>query len=90
MSNPTMDPAFEAVLRPRLPYLTDDAELSPDAPLRELGLDSMQAVELVFDLEDALDVQLPDEAMTAETFATAASLWVALTAARDEAGVGAS
>ncbi len=90
MSNSEMDPAFEAVLRPRLTYLADDAELSPDASLRELGLDSMQAVELVFDLEDALDVQLPDEAMTAETFETAASLWTALTAARDQTGVGAS
>lgn len=90
MSTPTMDPAFEAVLRPRLAHLPDDAELPPGASLRDLGLDSMQAVELVFDLEDELDVQLPDEAMTAETFATAASLWAALCAARDEASVSAS
>jgi acyl carrier protein len=90
MSSTTLDPTFEAVLRSRLAYLADDAELAPDASLRELGLDSMQAVELVFDLEDELEIQLPDEAMTAATFATAASLWTALAATRDQLGAGSS
>jgi acyl carrier protein len=46
----------------------------------------MRAVELVFDLEDELDVLLPDEAMTADTFATAASLWAALPAGETVSG----
>jgi len=73
-----LNPAFEKVLRRRLAYLPPDAPLSPDVPLKGLGLDSMQAVELVFDIEDELGVALPDEAMTAQVFETAASLWAAV------------
>ena len=82
MPTTVLDPMFEAVLRRHLKQVDADRPLPPDASLKDLGLDSMQAVELVFDLEDELDVLLPDEAMTAETFATAAQLWAAVNAAR--------
>jgi acyl carrier protein len=77
------DAAFGAILRRHLKYLDGDAEIPVQAPLRDLGLDSMQAVELLFDLEDELGVVLPDSAMTAETFATAESLWAAIERAAD-------
>lgn len=83
MSHATdIDPEFEALLRRRLPHLPADAPLRPDDPLKDLGLNSMLAVELIFDLEDEFDVVLPDEAMTEATFATAAVLWAAVGAAR--------
>ena len=82
MSTTVLDPTFETVLRRHLKQVEADRPVPPDASLKDLGLDSMQAVELVFDLEDELGVQLPDEAMTAETFATAARLWEAVDAAR--------
>jgi len=72
------DATFEAILRKRLKYLEPGAALPDDAALQELGLDSMQAVELLLDLEDELGIVLPDEAMTAETFATPGSLKVAV------------
>jgi acyl carrier protein len=78
MGSVALDPEFERVLRCRLAYLPADSPLDPGVPLKDLGLDSMQAVELVFDIEDELGVVLPDEAMTAQTFATAASLWSAV------------
>ncbi len=81
-----MSPEFETVLRRHLKYLAPDAALDPDAPLNKLGLDSMKAVDLVFDLEDELGVALPDEAMTSETFGTARSLWAALAAVPEQAG----
>lgn len=76
-----MNTDFEHILRRHLKYLDDSSTLAPAAELRELGLDSMQAVELVFDLEDELGVVLHDDAMTAQTFATAQSLWDAVQAA---------
>ncbi|HZM74108.1 MAG TPA: acyl carrier protein [Candidatus Limnocylindrales bacterium] len=82
-----MNDIFVAVLRRRLIYLAPDAPLDPDAALRSLGLDSMQAVDLVFDLEDELGVVLPDEAMNAATFATARNLWSAVSDAGASAGV---
>jgi acyl carrier protein len=41
----------------------------------------MEAVELLLDLELELGIVLPDEAMTAETFATLSSLRAAVAAA---------
>lgn len=77
------DATFDAILRKRLKYLDAEAALPDDAPLQELGLDSMQAVELLLDLEDELGIVLPDDAMTAETFATPGSLKAAVAAASD-------
>ncbi|WP_433392201.1 acyl carrier protein [Micromonospora sp. KLBMP9576] len=84
MPSTALDPTFEAVLRRHLRHLDAGSPIPPDVALKDLGLDSMQAVELVFDLEDELDVALPDEAMTAETFATAGRLWQAVDAARTQ------
>ena len=72
------DATFEAILRKRLRHLDAEAALPDDAALQELGLDSMQAVELLLDLEDELGIVLPDDAMTAETFATPGSLKAAV------------
>ena len=78
------DATFDAILRKRLKYLDAEAALPGDAPLQELGLDSMQAVELLLDLEDELGIILPDDAMTAETFATPGSLKAAVAAAASD------
>jgi acyl carrier protein len=77
-----MDAEFIAILRDHLKYLPADAGLAPDASLRDLGLDSMAAVTLMLDLEDAFGVTIPDGALTAATFRTPESLWAALSAAR--------
>jgi acyl carrier protein len=42
--------------------------------LRDLGLDSMSAIELVLNIEMVFDVVFPDELLVAETFDTLASL----------------
>lgn len=73
MSTITPD-RYEEVLRRHLKYLPDGAELGPDADLKSLGLDSMAAVNLLFDLEDTFDIVLPDEALVERTFATPAAL----------------
>ncbi|WP_353940562.1 acyl carrier protein [Streptomyces sp. HUAS MG91] len=77
-----MDPRFTDALVPFLKFL-DGKEIEPDAPLRTYGLDSMQSIELLFALEDAFEVTLPDDAMNDTTFATAGSLWAAVSAAID-------
>jgi len=41
---------------------TDPARLRPDDSLRDdLGLDSLQTIELVYEVESAFDIQIPDE-----------------------------
>jgi acyl carrier protein len=65
---------FEDILRRHL-ALPGDTELTADADLADLGLDSMGTVTLLVDLESELGVTFPDESLVAETFATPGALW---------------
>ncbi len=63
-----------AVLRKYLRLLDADQPIPADTDLGSLGLDSMGAINLLMDLEQALHVTIPDELLTEETFQTARSL----------------
>jgi acyl carrier protein len=76
-----MDQTFTRLLEKHLPYVTA-VEITPDAILRDLGLNSMQAVNLLLALEDAYRIVLPDELLSDEIFETAGSLWSAVAAVR--------
>ena len=73
-----IDPRFLELLRAHLRYLDADTALSSEADLRALGLDSMEAVNLMLDIEDEFAVVLPDSALTAATFGSAEALWAAV------------
>jgi acyl carrier protein len=66
---------FETALRDHLPLLAPDAEMDPGVALANLGLDSLGTVGLLVELEEAFNVVIPDESLSAETFATPKSLW---------------
>ena len=55
-------------------YEVDRDSISPKATLTELGLDSLTIVELLFDVEDEFDIEVPEERATFETLAEAAAL----------------
>jgi acyl carrier protein len=76
-----MPEKFAAILRRYLRYLQPGEPLVPDAPLRDLGLDSMASVMLMLDLEDEFGVALSDSELTRHTFATPAALWAVIDAA---------
>jgi len=69
--------AFEQLLKPHLPFAVD-ASLEWDDDLAALGLDSMSIVQLLADIEDTYDIELPDDILNEATFATAGSLWQVL------------
>ena len=69
---------FERAVRGHLHYLPRDVALEPDAPLRDLGLDSLGAVDLLADLEAGFGVRFTDEALDLDTFSTAGTLWTTL------------
>ena len=83
-----MDPRFTELLTPFLKFLGEQ-EITAETSLREQGLDSMQAIELLFAIEDTFGVVLPDEDMNDATFDNAGSLWNVISAA-SEAGQAAS
>lgn len=68
---------FQKTLLQHLPYAGEGA-LGADDDLAALGLDSMGVVQLLADLEEAFGVELPDELLTEETFATVGSLWASV------------
>jgi acyl carrier protein len=77
MSSSAADPLtakIHDVLRPHLRLLEPGQPIPPDADLGQLGLDSMGAINLLLDLEQALGIKIPDSLLTAETFATVATL----------------
>jgi acyl carrier protein len=76
-----MDQSFPNLLKPFLKY-AGTAPVTADSSLHELGLDSMRAIELLFAIEDAYGVTMPDELLTDSTFATAGSLWAAIRSLR--------
>lgn len=69
-----MNAEFEALLRRYLAY-ADGLPLTGQTRLRELGLDSMRAIELLFALEESYGVVFPDERLTDATFETGQALW---------------
>ena len=73
------EPKFLEVLVKHLKYLKSPADLTVDGPLRNFGLDSKDAVDLMLDIEDAYGFAFPDEFLNDKTFATAESLWQAVT-----------
>ncbi|MEU0173850.1 phosphopantetheine-binding protein [Streptomyces massasporeus] len=83
------DERFEGVLRPSLPLLAPGTGLAPDASLAALGLDSLQTVSLLVELEETYEVVLPDDALNAETFASPSSLWGQISALLPKPGSGA-
>jgi acyl carrier protein len=71
----TWDDTFITVLSKHLKLLPPGEPLAPDASLVELGLDSLEMVGLLIDLETAYEISFPDGEMNFETFASAERLW---------------
>jgi acyl carrier protein len=69
-----LDAHFLALLRSHLKY-AGDVPLTGQSCLRDLGLDSMRSIELLFAVEDTYGVAIPDERLTDDTFETAETLW---------------
>ncbi|MFF5019734.1 acyl carrier protein [Streptomyces sp. NPDC001165] len=83
-----VDPRLVELLPPFLKFMGDH-ELTAESDLRSLGLDSMQAIELLFAIEDTFGVVLQDDDLTEATFATVEGLWSAVQRAGEEQGVSA-
>lgn len=61
---------FEEIVTANCPMAEAGKPLSPDVDLVELGMDSLQIVSTMLQLEEAFEVTLPEEHMTLETFTT--------------------
>ncbi len=64
-------------------FKLDPDKLTEDARLEDLGVDSLGMAELVFNIEDAFDLKVPDVATTFTTFGEVVRFIDDLIAARD-------
>ena len=55
-------------------YGVDEGKIRPEATLTDLGLDSLMAVEFLFDVEDEFDIEVPEDDANFETLGEAAAL----------------
>ena len=69
---------FQRTVRPHLRFLAEDQEIDPRMSLTSLGLNSMEQVSLLIDLETAFDVTIPDEFLVQETFTSIETLWTVM------------
>jgi acyl carrier protein len=79
------DEQFEVLIRRYLPFLPADEDFHPDLKLREFGLDSLGAVDLLVSLESAYGIRLTDDVLSMETFETPGMLWSALSRVQNPA-----
>jgi acyl carrier protein len=73
-----LDDKLVTVLRRHSRFLNPGDEVSPDADLRDLGVDSMRAIHLVVDIENTFNIRFPDELLTRDTFKTPLTLATAI------------
>lgn len=69
---------FDSLLRKHLPLMLSEEPLTGKSQLADLGLDSLGTVALLVEIEEYFGIQLPDELLTAQTFATPSALWDAI------------
>jgi acyl carrier protein len=65
---------FERVVRAHV-QLGADQPMTADLWLPDHGLDSMETVSLLVEMEEVFDVTFPDDLLVAETFQTPRALW---------------
>ena len=60
----------------RMPaFLEPGTDIDPDLSLASLGVDSLDIIELIVQIEGEFDMEIPPDRVTPETFSTPASIW---------------
>jgi acyl carrier protein len=69
------DGQFETIVRSVLTALPRNEPLPPAVDLPALGLDSLNMIRLIIEVEGHYRVEIPDDRITPETCATPDTLW---------------
>lgn len=68
-------------------FALSEAELSPERTLESLGVDSLAVIELLFQIEDAMKINIPDQRIALETLQDLADYIDRLVAEQHSQGV---
>lgn len=69
---------FENLVRSHCRFVGAENPLSWDEPLAALGVDSLEIVDLIVEIEDAYGFEFPQELLVPEVFVSARSIWDAV------------
>jgi acyl carrier protein len=72
---PLFSPELERILRKHARFVATGADINPDTSLASIGVDSLDIIELIVQIEDNFDLEIPPDQVTPQTFATPASIW---------------
>lgn len=70
-----MEPKLEQILRAHARFLRAGIDIDPELSLASLGVDSLDIIELIVQIEGEFDMEIPPDRVTPETFSTPASIW---------------
>lgn len=70
----SIDERLLPIIRNFLSLPDQNTEISPDTPLRDLGLDSLGAIDLLFKVEETFEIVFPDSYLNERTFGTRGAL----------------
>ncbi|MDQ3933287.1 MAG: phosphopantetheine-binding protein [Actinomycetota bacterium] len=70
----SLRPVFEQVLRRHLRLVAGDEPIPFDAELVAIGIDSMDSINLLVDIEETFGISFPGALLTVDTFRTPATL----------------
>lgn len=66
---------LEQILRKHARFIATGTDINADTSLASIGVDSLDIIELIVQIEDNFDLEIPAEQVTPQTFATPASIW---------------
>jgi acyl carrier protein len=66
---------FERIIRRYCRFADPAQPIDPDTSLTLLGMESLQILGMIVDIEDTFAVLVPDSMLTADQFSTAGSVW---------------
>jgi acyl carrier protein len=70
-----MEPKLERILRAHARFLRAGIDIDPELSLASLGVDSLDIIELIVQIEGEFDMEIPPDRVTPETFSTPTSIW---------------
>lgn len=71
-------PEFEQVVSVRPTIAPAPGDLKPDLDLTKVGIDSLETIGPMVDLEDTFEVTVPDHLLTVDVFAIPGAFWQTL------------
>lgn len=77
---------FERILRAHCRFVAPGEPIDADAPLALLGVDSLQMLSMIVQIEETFDVLVPDTMLTGDEFGSAGAAWRAVLVLRGAGG----